>query len=56
LQLAGQRSGFRVFVHGSDLWLVDKVISGAEPHAVDQNGNLVYVVNVGAAASWLSLG
>ena len=40
------------FVHGSDLTLVDKVLSGgAEPNAVAQHGNLVYVVNVGGSSN-----
>jgi 6-phosphogluconolactonase (cycloisomerase 2 family) len=39
-------------VHGSQLSLVDKVISGgSEPNAVAQNGNLVYVSNVGGGSS-----
>ena len=39
-------------VHGSQLSLVDKVISGgSEPNAVAQNGNLVYVSNVGGSSS-----
>lgn len=40
------------FVNGSDLALVDKVLSGgAEPNAVAQHGNLVYVVNVGGSSN-----
>jgi 6-phosphogluconolactonase (cycloisomerase 2 family) len=39
-------------VHGSDLSLVDKVFSGgAEPNAVAQHGNLVYVLNVGGSSN-----
>ena len=39
-------------VHGSNLSLVDKVISGgSEPNAVAQHGNLVYVINVGGSSS-----
>ena len=39
-------------VHGSQLSLVDKVISGgSEPNAVAQHGNLVYVVNVGGSSN-----
>src|SRR5580693_5180730 len=39
-------------VHGSDLSLVDKVISGgSEPNAVAQHGNLVYVVNTGGSSN-----
>jgi len=39
-------------VHGSQLSLVDKVISGgSEPNAVAQNGNLVYVSNVGGSSN-----
>jgi 6-phosphogluconolactonase len=39
-------------VHGSDLSLVDKVVSGgAEPNAVAQHGNLVYVLNVGGSSN-----
>jgi 6-phosphogluconolactonase len=39
-------------VHGSELSLVDKVISGgSEPNAVAQHGNLVYVVNVGGSSN-----
>jgi 6-phosphogluconolactonase len=38
--------------HGSELSLVDKVISGgSEPNAVAQHGNLVYVVNVGGSSN-----
>jgi 6-phosphogluconolactonase len=40
------------FVHGSNLTLVDKVLSGGgEPNAVAHHGNLVYVVNVGGSSS-----
>jgi 6-phosphogluconolactonase (cycloisomerase 2 family) len=39
-------------VHGSQLSLVDKVISGgSEPNAVAQHGNLLYVSNVGGSSS-----
>jgi 6-phosphogluconolactonase len=39
-------------VHGSQLSLVDKVISGgSEPNAVAQHGNLAYVVNVGGSSN-----
>jgi 6-phosphogluconolactonase len=39
-------------VRGSDLSLVDKVVSGgAEPNAVAQHGNLVYVLNVGGSSN-----
>jgi 6-phosphogluconolactonase (cycloisomerase 2 family) len=39
-------------VHGSQLSVVNKVISGgSEPNAVAQNGNLVYVSNVGGSSS-----
>jgi 6-phosphogluconolactonase len=39
-------------VHGSDLALVDKVVSGGgEPNAVAQHGNLVYVLNVGGSSN-----
>jgi 6-phosphogluconolactonase len=39
-------------VHGSELSLVDRVISGgSEPNAVAQHGNLVYVVNVGGSSN-----
>jgi 6-phosphogluconolactonase len=39
-------------VRGSHLTLVDKVLSGgAEPNAVAQHGNLVYVVNVGGSSN-----
>jgi 6-phosphogluconolactonase (cycloisomerase 2 family) len=39
-------------VHGSQVSLVDKVISGgSEPNAVAQNGNLVYVSNAGGSSS-----
>jgi 6-phosphogluconolactonase len=47
---SGSVSVFRV--HGSQLSLVDKVISGgSEPNAVAQYGNLVYVSNVGGSSS-----
>jgi 6-phosphogluconolactonase len=40
------------FVEGSRLSLVDKVLSGgAEPNAVAQNGNHVYVLNVGGSSN-----
>jgi 6-phosphogluconolactonase (cycloisomerase 2 family) len=40
------------FVEGSSLSLVDKVLSGgAEPNAVAQHGNLVYVLNVGGSSN-----
>jgi 6-phosphogluconolactonase len=39
-------------VHGSGLWLRDKVPSGgAEPNAVAQHANLVYVLNVGGSSN-----
>lgn len=39
-------------VSGSHLTLVDKVLSGgAEPNAVAQHGNLVYVINVGGSSN-----
>jgi 6-phosphogluconolactonase len=39
-------------VHGSNLSLVDKVISGgSEPNALAQHGNLLYVVNVGGSSN-----
>src|ERR1700678_4683995 len=39
-------------VHGSQLSLVDKAISGgSEPNAVAQHGNLVYISNVGGSSS-----
>src|ERR1700674_397841 len=39
-------------VHGSDLALVDKVVSGGgEPNAVAQHGNFVYVLNVGGSSN-----
>src|SRR6202007_1222372 len=39
-------------VHGSQLSLVDKVISGgSEPNAIAQHGNLVYVSNVGGSSN-----
>ena len=47
---SGDISVFRV--HGARLVLLDKVpCGGSEPVAVAQNGNLVYVVNAGAASS-----
>ena len=47
---SGELSVFRV--HGSQLELADKVPSGgAEPNAVAQHGNLVYVLNVGGSSS-----
>ena len=47
---SGDISVFRVF--GSTLWLVDKVpCGGSEPVAVAQHGNLVYVLNAGAASN-----
>ena len=40
------------FVDGSKLLLVDKAVSGgAEPNAVAQHGNLVYVLNVGGSSN-----
>jgi 6-phosphogluconolactonase len=49
---AGSGSVSVFSVHGSDLLLVDKVISGgSEPNAVAQHGNLVYVSNVGGSSS-----
>jgi len=49
---AGSGSVSVFSVHGSQLSLVDKVISGgSEPNAVAQNGNLVYVSNVGGSSS-----
>jgi 6-phosphogluconolactonase len=40
------------FVNGSKLLLVDKAVSGgAEPNAVAQHGNLVYVLNVGGSSN-----
>ena len=40
------------FVEGSKLLLVDKAVSGgAEPNAVAQHGNLVYVLNVGGSSN-----
>jgi len=39
-------------VHGSNLSLLNKVVSGgAEPNAVAQHGNLVYVLNVGGSSN-----
>jgi 6-phosphogluconolactonase (cycloisomerase 2 family) len=49
---AGSGSVSVFSVHGSQLALVDKVISGGtEPNAVAQHGNLVYVVNVGGSSN-----
>ena len=49
---AGSGSVSVFSVHGSRLSLVEKVISGgSEPNAVAQNGNLVYVSNVGGSSS-----
>jgi 6-phosphogluconolactonase len=49
---AGSGSVSVFSVHGSQLSLVDKVISGgSEPNAVAQQGNLVYVSNVGGSSS-----
>jgi 6-phosphogluconolactonase len=49
---AGSGSVSVFHVHGSQLALVDKVISGGtEPNAVAQHGNLVYVVNVGGSSN-----
>jgi hypothetical protein len=43
-------------VQGSNLILVDKVLSGgAEPNAVAQYGNLVYVINVGGSSNVVGL-
>jgi len=40
------------FVDGSKLLLVDKAVSGgAEPNAIAQHGNLVYVLNVGGSSN-----
>lgn len=49
----GGSSEISVFrVHGSRLALVDKQLtSGAEPNAVAQHGNLVYVLNVGGSSN-----
>ena len=47
---SGELSVFRV--HGSDLWLVDKQLTGgAEPNAVAQYGQLLYVLNTGGSSS-----
>jgi 6-phosphogluconolactonase len=47
---SGNISVFRV--EGDQLWLVDKVrCGGAEPVAVAQQGNLVYVVNAGGTSN-----
>jgi 6-phosphogluconolactonase len=49
---AGSGSVSVFSVHGSQLSLVDKVISGgSEPNAVAQHGNLVYVINVGGSSN-----
>jgi 6-phosphogluconolactonase len=49
---AGSGSVSVFSVHGSQLSLVDKVISGgSEPNAVAQHGNLAYVVNVGGSSN-----
>ena len=49
---AGSGSVSVFSVHGSQLSLVDKVISGgSEPNAVAQHGNLVYVLNVGGSSN-----
>jgi len=49
---AGSGSVSVFSVHGSQLSLVDKMISGgSEPNAVAQYGNLVYVSNVGGSSS-----
>ncbi len=41
-------------VHGSELSLVDKVISGgSQPNAIAQYGNLVYVLNAGGSSNVL---
>jgi 6-phosphogluconolactonase len=49
---AGSGSVSVFSVHGSQLSLVDKAISGgSEPNAVAQHGNLVYVSNVGGSSS-----
>ena len=49
---AGSGSVSVFSVNGSNLSLVDKVISGgSEPNAVAQHGNLVYVSNVGGSSS-----
>jgi 6-phosphogluconolactonase len=49
----GGSSEVSVFqVHGSRLALVDKQLTGgAEPNAVAQHGNLVYVLNVGGSSN-----
>jgi 6-phosphogluconolactonase len=47
---SGEISVFQV--HGSHLTLVDKEFSGgAEPNAVAEHGNLVYVINVGGSSN-----
>ena len=47
---SGEVSVFQV--HGSNLVLVDKkTTGGAEPNAVAQNGNLLYVLNVGGSSN-----
>ena len=39
-------------VHGSELSLLDKVISGgSQPNAIAQHGNLVYVLNAGGSSN-----
>jgi 6-phosphogluconolactonase len=49
---AGSGSVSVFSVHGSQLSLVDKAISGgSEPNAVAQHGNLAYVVNVGGSSN-----
>ena len=49
---AGSGSVSVFSVHGSQLSLVDRVISGgSEPNAVAQHGNLAYVVNVGGSSN-----
>jgi 6-phosphogluconolactonase (cycloisomerase 2 family) len=47
---SGEISVFRV--HGSDLSLADKELSGgSEPNAVAQHGNFVYVLNTGGSSN-----
>lgn len=47
---SGELSVFQV--HGSDLWLVDKQLTGgAEPNAVAQYGQLLYVLNTGGSSN-----
>ena len=49
---AGSGSVSVFSVHGSQLSLVDKVISGgSEPNAIALHGNLAYVVNVGGSSN-----